>query len=90
MGRGKARKVKREFSHLCRHHKKGNRPHIFGDGTKTRDYIYVDDVRLRAHAGLDQRKQYDLEASAPAIETSDEEIFDEIERNMKSGIKTRL
>jgi UDP-glucose 4-epimerase len=51
----------------------GIRPHIFGDGTKTRDYLFIEDVvRANLHV-LDQGENtiYNL---GSGVETSDREV----------------
>jgi UDP-glucose 4-epimerase len=66
--------------------KKGIRPKIFGDGSKTRDYIYVDDVASAHVKALARGKNHILHLGW-GKEVSDQDIFDEIERVMRTGIK---
>jgi UDP-glucose 4-epimerase len=56
----------------------GQTPRIFGEGTQTRDYVYVADVVAATLAALD----YDGEVVnvGTAIETSVLELYDEIQR----------
>ena len=59
------------FTELVR---KGVRPTIFGDGTKTRDYVYVGDVAHASVLGL-RRGHNEIVNIATAKETSDKKIF---------------
>ena len=56
----------------------GVRPTIFGDGTKTRDYVYVDDVASANMLAMAPRGDNDVYNIARGIETSDFEIFDAV------------
>jgi UDP-glucose 4-epimerase len=54
--------------------KKGIRPTIFGDGAKTRDYVYVGDVARASVLGLRRGKNETINI-ATARETSDNTVF---------------
>lgn len=60
------------FSELM---KKGIRPTIFGDGTKTRDYVYIDDIAKANILGLKKGKNEVLNISS-GKEISDQKVFD--------------
>jgi UDP-glucose 4-epimerase len=66
--------------------RKNKRPHIFGDGSKTRDYIYVTDV-VSAHMKALTKAGNMILGLGTSKETSDQEIFDQIEKNMGTGIR---
>lgn len=55
----------------------GQRPVIFGDGSKTRDYVFVSDVVEAALAAMEQGDSaiYNL---GTGLETSDQEVFDAV------------
>ena len=58
----------------------GTRPSIFGDGTKTRDYIFVKDIvdaNILAMAGLAENQTFNL---GLGVEVSDLEIFEAVRR----------
>src|SRR3989344_7280535 len=55
--------------------KRGVRPTIFGDGTKTRDYIYIDDIIRVNILGLKIGKNEVLNIGS-GHETSDQKVFD--------------
>ncbi len=55
----------------------GKRPTIFGDGSKTRDYVYVSDV-VAANVLALSRGDNDVFNIATGIETTDQEVFDAI------------
>ena len=56
----------------------GVRPTIFGDGSKTRDYVYVDDVASANLLANHPRGDNDVYNIARGIETTDFEIFDAV------------
>ena len=56
----------------------GTRPTIFGDGSKTRDYVYVDDVAAANLLAMAPRGDNDVYNIARGIETTDFEIFDAV------------
>ncbi len=66
------------FSGLMRDDK---RPIIFGDGTKTRDYIYVDDIVKANIIGFKKGKNEILNLGW-AKKISDQKIFDTIAKNL--------
>jgi UDP-glucose 4-epimerase len=66
--------------------KKGLRPKIFGDGTKTRDYVYVDDVVRANILGL-KRGRNEIINICTGKETSDQEIFNAIADALKAKQK---
>ena len=58
----------------------GTRPTIFGDGTKTRDYVFVKDIvnaNILAMAGLAENQTFNL---GGGVEVSDLEIFHAVRR----------
>jgi len=55
--------------------KKNIRPTIFGDGTKTRDYVYIDDIIRANILGLKKGKNEILNISS-GKEISDQKVFD--------------
>lgn len=61
--------------------KEGKRPIIFGDGTKTRDYVYVDDIVRANILGLSYSKNEILNLGW-GRETSDYKIFEIIAKNL--------
>jgi UDP-glucose 4-epimerase len=62
------------FSELMR---AGNRPTIFGDGTKARDYVYVGDVAAANLAALRHGKNTTVNIGAGTIVT-DKQMFEAI------------
>ncbi len=69
--------------------KRGKQPTIFGNGRKTRDYVYVEDVARANALGLTRGTNAILNI-ATARETSDREIFDAIARNLHFGREPRF
>ena len=61
--------------------RQGKQPTIFGNGEKTRDYVYVEDVAHASLLGLTRGKNTILNI-ATAKEKSDREIFDAIAKNL--------
>jgi UDP-glucose 4-epimerase len=59
----------------------GDRPTIFGDGTKARDYVYVDDVARANVLGLKRGRDEFLNLGW-GRKVSDQEIFDTLARHM--------
>lgn len=58
----------------------GTRPSIFGDGTKTRDYVFVKDIvdaNILAMAGLAENQTFNL---GRGVEVTDLEIFEAVRR----------
>lgn len=67
----------------------GEQPTIFGDGTKTRDYVYVGDIvkaNLAAMNGVGDNEVYNLARSVPV---SDFEIFDSVRRATGVSVEPR-
>lgn len=60
----------------------GKQPTIFGNGRKTRDYVYVEDVAHANLLGLTRGKNTIINI-ATAQETSDREIFDAIAETLR-------
>ena len=66
---------------------RGQQPIIFGDGNKTRDYIYVDDVaqaNLLAADGAGDNGIYNISRS---VEVTDLEIFDAVRRAVGASVE---
>jgi len=61
--------------------KKDKRPTIFGDGTKTRDYVYVDDIVKANIIGFKKGKN-EIFNLGWAKKISDQKIFDTIAKNL--------
>jgi UDP-glucose 4-epimerase len=66
------------FSYLMKHDK---RPHIFGDGTKTRDYVYVKDV-ANANAIAIGRGKNEILNLGTGEETTDKQVYETIARKL--------
>ena len=66
------------FSGLMR---KGKQPTIFGDGSKTRDYVHIDDIVRANIIGLHKGKNEILNLGW-AKKISDQKIFDTIAKNL--------
>ncbi|OGY85722.1 MAG: hypothetical protein A2233_03755 [Candidatus Kerfeldbacteria bacterium RIFOXYA2_FULL_38_24] len=64
------------FSELLREHKS---PIIFGDGTKTRDYVYVKDVVTANVLGLTKGKNVTLNLGV-GQEITDQQVYDELKK----------
>jgi UDP-glucose 4-epimerase len=62
--------------------KRGRRPTIFGDGSKTRDYLYVKDVVRANLLGLRRGRDEALNLGW-GRSVSDQEIFDTLARSMR-------
>ena len=56
----------------------GAQPTIFGDGSKTRDYVYVEDVASANLLAMSPRGDNDVYNVARGVETTDFEIFDAV------------
>ncbi len=61
-------------------------PTIFGDGTKTRDYVYVGDVARANLLGV-RKGANDTVNVSRGKETSDQQVFDAIASEMRSPIR---
>ncbi len=68
--------------------RKGLRPVIFGDGTKTRDYVYVKDVARANLLGLRKGRDDELNVSV-GKEISDDQVFAAIAREIGSPLQPR-
>jgi UDP-glucose 4-epimerase len=62
--------------------KKGQRPTIFGDGTKARDYTFVSDI-AKANAIVLKKGKNETVNLGWGKKVTDQEIFDAIARNLK-------
>jgi UDP-glucose 4-epimerase len=62
------------FAIFCEQILAGVQPIIYGDGSKVRDYIYIDDV-VRANVAALDRGTNDIFNIASGIPTSDDEVF---------------
>jgi len=61
--------------------KRGDRPTIFGDGTKTRDYCYVEDI-VRANIIALRRGKNEIINLGWGRKISDQKVFDDIAKNL--------
>lgn len=61
--------------------KEGKRPTIFGDGTKTRDYVYIDDIVKANVTGL-RRGKNEIVNLGWSKEVSDQKMFDAIAKSL--------
>lgn len=68
------------ISIFCRQLSTGVRPTIFGDGTKTRDYVYVEDIAAANVLALGPEGDGETFNLARGIEVSDFEIFSGVKR----------
>lgn len=68
---------------------KGKKPVVFGDGTNTRDYIFVSDVVDANIKALDFNQTNYFNIST-GVRTSVMEVFYAIEENLKSGLQPEL
>lgn len=69
--------------------KKGKRPTIFGDGTKTRDYVFISDV-VRANTLALQRGANETINIGVGKETTDQEMFDALAKAAHFDQKARF
>jgi len=67
------------FSELM---KNGKQPTIYGDGTKARDYVYVDDI-VRANVAALRKGKNEILNIGWGRKITDRKIFDEIQKNLK-------
>ena len=67
---------------------KGERPIIYGDGTKRRDFVYVDDVnRFHEMIMFDERSNGKVYNLGSGVNYSVQEIYEAIESVLKTGLK---
>ena len=66
---------------------RGERPTIFGDGTKTRDYVYVEDIAAANIAAMDPVGDNETYNLARGVGVSDYEIFDAVRKAVGSSIQ---
>lgn len=67
------------FTELMRN---GTQPTIYGDGTKARDYVYVDDI-VRANVIALRKGKNEILNIGWGRKITDKKIFDEIKKNVK-------
>ena len=78
------------FAIFCQQILKGIQPVIYGDGSKTRDYVYVEDV-LKANILALVRGSGEIFNIASQVQTTDYEVFSLVARLLgKSGLKPRF
>ena len=68
---------------------RGEQPTIFGDGTKTRDYVFVSDVVAASIAAMDEAGDNDTYNIARGIGVSDYEMFDAVAAAADSSMQPR-
>ncbi len=67
----------------------GDQPVIYGDGSKVRDYVYIDDV-ARANVLALERGNGEIFNIAGGVETTDQEVFDTVQELAGSaGVRPR-
>ena len=66
---------------------RGTQPTIFGDGRKTRDYVYVGDVVKANLLAMDVRGDNDVYNIAGGAEVQDIRIFEEVRRALGSTME---
>jgi len=77
------------FAIFCEQILAGIQPVIYGDGTKTRDYVYIDDV-VEANAAALDRGQNEIFNIAGGTATADSQIFSLVcDLLGKSGLQPR-
>jgi len=64
----------------------GRQPTIFGDGSKTRDYVYVDDV-VRANLAVLESGSGEIYNLGWGVGVRDDEVFDAVRDALDSDIK---
>ena len=70
---------------FARQLEEGTQPTIFGDGTKTRDYVYVADIARANLLALGDAGDNEVFNIARGAEVSDLEVFDAVRRATGSG-----
>ncbi len=68
---------------------RGEQPTIFGDGTKTRDYVFVSDVVAASIAAMGEAGDNDTYNIARGIGVSDYEMFDTVAAAADSSMQPR-
>ena len=68
---------------------RGEQPTIFGDGSKTRDYIFVSDIVAANMTALDEVGDNDTYNLAKGVGVSDFEIFDAVRGASDSSMQPR-
>ena len=68
---------------------RGEQPTIFGDGTKTRDYVFVSDVVSASIAAMDDAGDNDTYNIARGIGVSDYEMFDTVAAATDSSMQPK-
>ena len=68
---------------------RGEQPTIYGDGSKTRDYIYISDIVAANIAALDATGDNDTYNIATGIGVSDYEIFDAVRAACDSSMQPK-
>ena len=68
---------------------RGEQPTIFGDGTKTRDYVFVSDVVSASIAAMGDTGDNDTYNIARGIGVSDYEIFDTVAAAADSSVQPK-
>jgi len=63
------------FAIFCEQMLAGIQPVIYGDGTKIRDYIFIEDV-VRANLAALERGDGEIYNIASGVDTTDQEVFD--------------
>lgn len=69
---------------FCKEMKEGKRPIVYGDGTQTRDFIYIDDIVDNIVENMDKTGIIDL---GTGINHSFNEVVDIINDELKTNIK---
>lgn len=68
---------------------KGKSPSVFGDGEQTRDYLYVEDIAEVITKNLTTKTNHKLFNLASGTQTSVNEIYEIIEKELNSGLKPK-
>lgn len=67
----------------------GVQPTIFGDGTKTRDYVYVGDIVKANLLAMDEKGDGEVYNLARGIEVSDFELFDAVRNAVGADVEPK-
>jgi len=76
------------FAIFCEQMLAGIQPVIYGDGTKIRDYVFIDDA-VRANVAALQHGKGEIFNIASGVETTDQEVFDIVASLVGSNVKPR-